>query len=290
MRLLPIFAMLLLFAGCNKDTTRVGPTAQTVTHQATADLAVVAEFIGQARPWLEHIMKAYTASIENAVPLAPDVAEANPEGITGDLTPEVLAAADADANVAEKVANQVTDNQSEKDAAVGAEQEEQSKGFLSKVFSWQGVVTGLSVIGGALKLASMFGVPWARAAESAVVSLVSSGVLKDKTEPLEKGMREAETRARQLGTLVESSEVARWGLKQLTEMLDADQVAKVNENIKKLTNGQATDLNTFFKFLAQAHAVDAGQHSEVTGALSSIRDAMATEGGVPAILGKLLKA
>lgn len=284
-----LVALLLLTTGCtNRQVIEVGPKGQEAVHQATADLSEVAHFLRLTAPWLSSLLEAYSQTIEQAVPLAAEV-EQSIAPVQPQVSTETLqqAAADPD-GYGKTLASAVETQQAAVNSEVAAEQEELAKPWYVRIFSLEGAGWLMTSLVGVLKIASLLGLPGARAAESTIISLISSGVLKDKVAPLERGLAEANRLAATASNLVESSEVGRWGLKLLMDNLDESTKASLVDQIKRLTQGRADSVEGLFKLLASSHASDKKVAAEASAQLAAIRDSMNTQGGIPPLVKQLL--
>lgn len=143
-----------------------------------------------------------------------------------------------------------------------------------------GIVTGLMA---ALGVASKLGLPGAGIAH-AVGRMIAPKLVKqgeEKAEALEEKVAVA-------SEAIVSSDIGRWGLKELDKRIPDGARDEIADIVSKLTKGHATSVDGLFTYLAKHHAIDSGKQGSVDSLLTELRGLLPTEGGLPSALNHLL--
>jgi len=158
-------------------------------------------------------------------------------------------------------------------------EEDHASGF----WGWStggGIVTGLMA---ALGIASKLGLPGAGIAHS-IGRMIAPKLVKEGEEKAAK----LEERVSIASEAIVSSDIGRWGLRELDKKLPDDVRDRIGSVVGTLTKGHAITLDGLFVYLAKNHAIDAGKHGSIDSMLNELRGLLPTEGGIPLALDALI--
>lgn len=257
--------MFLLLVGCGtRNPESLGPAEYFAATGAASTIRVVSEdpALVSALPSHATILGAAAGNLENAL----QVTEADPASVGPALvTPSQL---QSDPATAARAAQREADV---RDKAISTER---SKDFWSNLLTWG----GWSVVGGiGLYLARAFNVPGVALLTDPMVKVLGSKWIK----PMEEKAAQAEESVKVLSDTVESSMVAREGLKSLDKTLAAYGGTEVADTIKSMTGGDVGTVDGLFKWLAQSHARNSAHIDSVAVAdvVDEIRDTLPAKSG-----------
>lgn len=165
------------------------------------------------------------------------------------------------------------------DAQMQAVTEEQEQGLFSKILSWGGWA---SLAGAGVWIARTLGVPGVQFLTDPLVKMLGGKKLKE----LEQRSEEMGQTLQHYMATVESSVVGRKALLAIDGLIGDD----IRDRIRTMTNGQADSVEGLFKWAAQTHARDRGEHDSTAVAtiVDVIKDRLPTEGALPELVNSML--